>query len=464
MRLLFSLLLFLPISCFAADFSGESLSILWGVPFAGILLSIALFPLFAGHFWEHHYGKVAVFWSVLFLVPFLFSFGLNTTLNIVSHTLIEEYIPFILLLGALFTVSGNICISGNFTASPKLNTGLLAIGTILASFMGTSGAAMLLIRPLLKANQDRRYKVHTVIFFIFLVANVGGGLTPLGDPPLFLGFLKGVTFGWTMKAMLMPVLGTSLILLSIFYLTDRHCFRKEDKTIPQEGKIQVTIQGKKNFLFLLTVVLAVIMSGVWKPGVQWHVLGANVLLENLIRDIILFAVIVLSYKTTSDEIRKLNDFNWHPILEVGKLFLCIFVTIFPVIAMLKVGQEGHFGPLIKLMHYDNGQPINIMYFWITGALSGVLDNAPTYLVFFNLAGGDANTLMGPLHHTLLAVSMGSVFMGAMTYIGNAPNFMVKSIAEQQKIKMPSFFSYMTYSCIILLPTYAFVSWLFMNVF
>ena len=464
MRLLFSLLLFLPISCFAADFAGESLSILWGVPFAGILLSIALFPLFASHFWEHHYGKVAIFWSVLFLVPFLASFGLNTTLNVVSHTLIEEYIPFILLLGALFTVSGNICISGNFTASPKLNTGLLATGTILASLMGTSGAAMLLIRPLLKANQDRRYKVHTVIFFIFLVANVGGGLTPLGDPPLFLGFLKGVTFGWTIKAMLMPVFGTSAILLTIFYMADRHFFRKEGAIVPQEGKIQVTIQGKKNFLFLLTVILAVIMSGVWKPDVQWHVLGAKVLLENLVRDIILFAVIVLSYKTTSDEIRKLNDFNWHPILEVGKLFLCIFVTIFPVIAMLKVGQEGHFGPLIKLMHYDNGQPINIMYFWITGALSGVLDNAPTYLVFFNLAGGDAQTLMGPLHHTLLAVSMGSVFMGAMTYIGNAPNFMVKSIAEQQKVKMPSFFSYMTYSCIILLPTYAFVSWLFMNVF
>ncbi len=221
MRLLVTLLFLLPVNCFAADFSGESLSILWGVPFAGILLSIALFPLFASHFWEHHYGKVAIFWSVLLLIPFLLSFGLNTTLNVVSHTLIEEYIPFILLLGALFTVSGNICISGNFTASPKLNTGLLAIGTILASLMGTSGAAMLLIRPLLKANQDRRYKVHTVIFFIFLVANVGGGLTPLGDPPLFLGFLKGVTFGWTIKAMLFPVLVTSSILLAIFYLADR---------------------------------------------------------------------------------------------------------------------------------------------------------------------------------------------------------------------------------------------------
>ncbi len=460
-RLLYGIVfLLLPSVSFAADFSAESLSILWGVPFAGILLSIALFPLFASHFWEHHYGKVTLGWSLLFLIPFLASFGIDITSGILAHTFIEEYIPFILLLTALFTVSGNICITGNFVGSPKLNTGLLAIGTILASVMGTSGAAMLLIRPLLKANQNRRFKVHIVVFFIFLVANVGGGLTPLGDPPLFLGFLKGVTFGWTLKAMFLPVLLTSLILLAIFYVMDSYYSRKEDKKEPEDATFHLKVLGKRNFLLLGMIVFAVVLSGVWKPGISWNVLGAHVALENVIRDVLLFAAVILAIKCTPESIREQNSFNWHPILEVGKLFMGIFVTIFPVIAMLKVGPEGHFGSLIKLMHDADGQPINIMYFWITGSLSGVLDNAPTYLVFFNLAGGDAATLMGPLNHTLLAISMGSVFMGAMSYIGNAPNFMTKSIAEQQNVKMPSFFGYMVYSCIILLPVYTLVSWLF----
>lgn len=456
-------LLLIPSISFAADFNAQELSILWGVPFAGILLSIALFPLFAGHFWEKHYGKVTLVWALLFLIPFLTSYGMNITSNVLAHTFIEEYIPFILLLTSLFTVSGNICITGNFVGSPKLNTALLAIGTALASVMGTSGAAMLLIRPLLRANQHRQAKAHIVIFFIFLVANVGGGLTPLGDPPLFLGFLKGVTFGWTMSAMALPVLLTSAILLALFYVFDSYFASKEpDMKQPSQEPFSVTILGKKNFLFLACIVGAVILSGVWKPNIGFTVLGAHVALENLSRDLILLVIIIAAMKTTSADIRKQNDFNWHPIVEVGKLFMGIFVTIFPVIAMLRVGPIGHFGGLINLMHHSNGQPIDLMYFWITGSLSAVLDNAPTYLVFFNLAGGDATTLMGPMRTTLEAISMGSVFMGAMTYIGNAPNFMVKSIAEQQKIKMPSFFGYIVYSCAILLPVYAIVTWLLIS--
>lgn len=455
-------LLLIPSISFAADFDAEGLSILWGVPFAGILLSIAIFPLFAAHFWEKHYGKVTLAWALLFLIPFLTTYGIGITSNVLAHTFIEEYIPFILLLTALFTVSGNICISGNFVGSPKLNTALLTIGTILASIMGTSGAAMLLIRPLLRANQTRKSKAHIVIFFIFLVANVGGGLTPLGDPPLFLGFLKGVTFGWTISAMFLPVLLTSIILLGLFYVVDSFYASREPETENSTEPFSISIQGKKNFLFLICIMGAVVLSGFWKPNVYFHFLGTNVALENIMRDSILFIVIIAAMKTTSVEIRKLNDFNWHPILEVGKLFMGIFVTIFPVIAMLRVGQTGHFGGLIALMHHSDGQPIDLMYFWITGFLSAVLDNAPTYLVFFNLAGGDAATLMGPMRTTLEAISMGSVFMGAMTYIGNAPNFMVKSIAEQQQIKMPSFFGYMVYSFIILIPVYAVVTWLLIS--
>ncbi|WP_434777718.1 sodium:proton antiporter [Neisseria sp. Ec49-e6-T10] len=461
-----SFLLLVPTFSHAADFDAQSLSMLWAIPFVGILLSIALFPLFAPHFWEHHYGKVTLIWGLLFIIPFYVTFGSYMTGMVLAHALIEEYIPFILLLGALFTISGSIHIAGDFHATPKFNTGILAIGTLLASVMGTSGAAMLLIRPLLKANQHRDVKAHVVVFFIFLVANVGGGLTPLGDPPLFLGFLKGVSFAWTFEHMLVPVLITSVILLIIFYIFDSIVFKKDlfDAEHIKKDNMSFSIQGKVNFILLAGVIGSILLSGVWKPNIQWEILGAHIKLENLTRDLLLLTLIILSLVLIPKKIRENNHFNWHPILEVGKLFLGIFITIFPVIAMLKVGQEGHFGSLIALMHDQTGEPINLMYFWITGILSGVLDNAPTYLVFFNLAGGEAQELMGPLYHTLLAISMGSVFLGALTYIGNAPNFMVKAIAEQSGVKMPSFFGYMAYSIVFLLPVYAFVSWLVLVVF
>ncbi|QMT30812.1 sodium:proton antiporter [Alysiella filiformis] len=443
----------------AAAFNGAELSLWWGLPFALILLSIATGPLFFAHTWHHHYGKITALWTVLFLLPFTFAFGWGESVHLIAHALVGEYIPFILLLLALYTISGGILVWGNLHGSAKLNTGILAIGTLLSSIMGTTGAAMLLIRPLLKANDNRKHNVHVVVFFIFLVANIGGGLTPLGDPPLFLGFLKGVDFMWTVKNMMLPVLFSSVVLLVLFYLLDSHYFKQPDEILPRDpspdAPEKLKIMGKWNFALLAGVIGAVLLSGMWKPNhAGFDVFGTPYLLQNAVRDGILLILTVLSLKITAKPIRAGNEFNWEPIAEVGKLFLGIFITISPVLAILQAGSQGAFASLIAWVHDANGTPINTMYFWVTGLLSAFLDNAPTYLVFFNMAGGDASALMvEPLFHTLLAISMGSVFMGALSYIGNAPNFMVKAIAEQRKVAMPSFFAYLLWSFGILVPLF-----------
>lgn len=439
----------------AASIDASQLSLLWGVPFALILLSIAICPLLIGHIWHHHFGKITAGWTLLFLIPFTLVFGLGASIHTVAHALLEEYIPFILLLMALYTISGGILVWGNLNGTPKLNTTILAIGTVLASIMGTTGAAMLLIRPILKANDNRKHKVHVVVFFIFLVANIGGGLTPLGDPPLFLGFLKGVDFLWTLKHMLLPVLISAVILLGLFYFLDRFLYQQEHEILPVDptpnSKLQ--IYGKFNFLLLIGVVCSVLLSGLWQSGVHFSILGSEITLESLVRDVLLVILTIISLKMTPAQVRAGNEFNWDPMKEVGKLFLGIFITISPVIAILKAGEAGHFGHLIQMVHNQDGQPINAMYFWMSGILSAFLDNAPTYLVFFNMAGGEAQILMNTIPYTLLAISMGSVFMGALSYIGNAPNFMVKSIAEQRKVPMPSFFGYLIWSVGILAPLF-----------
>ncbi len=448
-------LLLLPAGAYAAEFNAAEISLLWGLPFALVLLSIALCPLLIPHVWHLHFGKITALWTALLLIPFTFVFGWHESIHLVAHALIGEYIPFILLLIALYTISGGILIWGNLHGSPKTNTAILAIGTLFASIMGTTGAAMLLIRPLLKANDNRKHRVHVVVFFIFLVANIGGGLTPLGDPPLFLGFLKGVSFMWTVQHMLLPVLLSSAILLTLFYLIDRHYYRQEGELLPHDPSpdSKLRVYGKFNFLLLAGVVGSVLLSGLWHSNVQLYFLGNIIYLQNVVRDILLIALALISLKYTPKPVRAGNEFNWDPMLEVGKLFLGIFITIAPVLAMLKAGEAGHFKGLISLTHTSAGEPINTAYFWMSGMLSAFLDNAPTYLVFFNMAGGDAQVLMTGMMNTLLAVSMGAVFMGALSYIGNAPNFMVKAIAEQRQVKMPSFFGYMAWSFGILVPLF-----------
>ncbi|MCX8639172.1 MULTISPECIES: sodium:proton antiporter [unclassified Gilliamella] len=451
------LLLFMPFDLYAAQFNGDSLSLFWGVPFIGILLSIALMPLFLPQLWHHHYGKIICGWTLLFLVSALFSFGLQSTIYLTAHAILEEYIPFILLLLALFTVSGGILVKSPMKSTPKFNVGLLALGTLLASIMGTTGAAMLMIRPLIRANRERQYTVHTIIFFIFLVANIGGGLTPLGDPPLFIGFLKGVSFSWTVQHMLLPVWLTTAILLAIYYMIDRHYFCRQygklATTMTAKSKEPTKVYGINNLLLLVAIIANVLVSGIWQSSISFTILGAHITLSNLIRDLFFIVITLISIRITPKQVRAGNEFNWDPLIEVAKLFIGIFITIVPMLAILRAGNNGALASLVSLVNTSQGEPINGMYFWFTGLLSGFLDNAPTYLVFFNLAGGDAPMLMTTLTNTLLAISMGSVFMGALSYIGNAPNFMVKNIASQNNIAMPGFFGYMKWSVAILIPVF-----------
>ena len=448
----------------APHLDGAELGLLWIVPFCGILLSIALFPLLAPDFWHHHFGKVSAFWAAAFIVPFVAVFGISLTIFEVLHVLLLEYIPFIILLLALFTVAGGIRLKGRLVGSPIVNTGILLLGTVLASWMGTTGAAMLLIRPLLRANEGRRYKVHTVVFFIFLVANIGGSLTPLGDPPLFLGFLKGVSFFWPTTHMIFPMVLVAVILLVGYYLLDTILIKREGpkpgKRANDEPEEALAITGGVNFILLAGVVGAVLMSGIWKPHIAFDIYHVHVELQNLARDLLLLAIAYISWKVTDRANREANGFTWFPIIEVGKLFVGIFLTIVPAIAILKAGTNGALGGVVALVTNADGSANDVMYFWMTGILSSFLDNAPTYLVFFNTAGGDAAQLMTEMASTLLAISAGAVFMGANTYIGNAPNFMVRAIAEEQNVAMPSFFGYMVWSFGILVPLFFLVTFVF----
>jgi Na+/H+ antiporter NhaD/arsenite permease-like protein len=457
-----ALLALIPATSFAADFDGSVLSPLWGLPFAGILLSIALMPLLAPSFWHHHYGKVSAGWALAFLLPFAAIYGVPLAGAQFVHSLLAEYIPFVILLTALFAVAGGIHVRGNLHGAPGLNTAILAIGAVLASLMGTTGASMLLIRPLIRANDNRVHRAHVIVFFIFIVSNVGGSLTPLGDPPLFLGFLKGVEFFWTAKNILPDTLFIVGLLLALFYAIDTWYYRKEGvlPIDPTPDSRKIGFDGAANFWLLAGVIFFVLLSGFWKSPVSFDVYGTQVGLPGLVRDAGLIAITLLSLKITAPQVHADNQFAWEPMAEVAKLFAGIFLTIIPVIAMLKAGVDGPFGAVVSAVTRPDGQPDPAMYFWATGVLSSFLDNAPTYLVFFNTAGGDPQALMTTYATTLAAISAGAVFMGANTYIGNAPNLMVKAIAESRGIRMPSFFGYMLWSGAILVPLFVVSTFIF----
>jgi Na+/H+ antiporter NhaD/arsenite permease-like protein len=457
-----ALLALIPATSFAADFDGSVLSPLWGLPFAGILLSIALMPLLAPSFWHHHYGKVSAGWALAFLLPFAAIYGVPLAGAQFVHSLLAEYIPFVILLTALFAVAGGIHVRGNLHGAPGLNTAILAIGAVLASLMGTTGASMLLIRPLIRANDNRVHRAHVIVFFIFIVSNVGGSLTPLGDPPLFLGFLKGVEFFWTAKNILPDTLFIVGLLLALFYAIDTWYYRKEGvlPIDPTPDSRKIGFDGAANFWLLAGVIFFVLLSGFWKSPVSFDVYGTQVGLPGLVRDAGLIAITLLSLKITAPQVHADNQFAWEPMAEVAKLFAGIFLTIIPVIAMLRAGVDGPFGAVVSAVTRPDGQPDPAMYFWATGVLSSFLDNAPTYLVFFNTAGGDPQALMTTYATTLAAISAGAVFMGANTYIGNAPNLMVKAIAEDRNVRMPSFFGYMLWSGAILVPLFIIQTFLF----
>jgi len=435
------------------------------LPFAGLLLSIAILPARVPRFWHRHYHRVALAWAGAYAIPALL-WRPGAAVHDLLHVVLTEYLPFLVLLGALFIISGGIVLRGRLRGTPAHNTGLLAFGTILASFIGTTGASMVLIRPLLRANAWRIRRGHVVVFFIFLVANIGGALTPLGDPPLFLGFLQGVPFFWTLK-LLPHFLLASGILLAAFFALDTWALRHEPAARPggplsapaagrepAVGRERIGIDGAVNLGLLAAVLGAVLLSGVWHPG-SVSIFGVEWKVESALRDVVLLLLAGLSLRLTPDRLRQDNGFSWEPIREVAWLFAGIFVTIIPAIALLRAGE----GPVATLLR-ELSEPWQL--YWATGLLSSVLDNAPTYLSFFNallgrLAPGMSSaegvarlTTEGALW--LEAISAGAVFMGAMTYIGNAPNLMVRAIAEDAGVSMPTFGGYLLrYALPILLP-------------
>lgn len=441
---------------------GTQLHLYMGIPFAGILLSIALCPLVAPRFWHHHFGKVSAFWGLSLAVPFLLMHG-GAALYEIFHIYIADYVPFIILLWALYTVAGGILITGSLSGSPLVNLVILLIGTLIASWVGTTGAAMLLIRPFLRANAWRKRRTYQVVFFIFLVCNVGGALTPLGDPPLFLGFLHGVPFFWTL-ILLPPMALVSGILLALFFAIDLYYHRREEGSPPASDGSKLKVEGLHNLIFLVGIIAGVLMSGLLHIG-DVNFFGVHRPVADLLRDGLLILMGILSLRTTRQSIRERNEFTWFPILEVAYLFAGIFVTMIPVLDILKAGENGEFAFIIRMVK----EPVH--YFWVTGILSSFLDNAPTYLVFLNTALGnffpgvtEKAAVLDLIQHQglyLEAIACGAVFMGANSYIGNAPNFMVRSIAEEAGVEMPSFFGYiLKYSLLILVPTFVVVTWVF----
>jgi Na+/H+ antiporter NhaD/arsenite permease-like protein len=461
--LLAVLLGLVPSTAHAAALDGAQLTWPWALPFIGILLSIAIGPLLFRRIWHRHYGKLAFAWATLTLAPMAALFDLPTALAALVHTLLAEYLSFIALLFTLYVVAGGILVTGNLRGTPLVNTAILAFGTAIASVVGTTGAAIILIRPLIRANAARLDNMHVIVFFIILVANVGGALSPLGDPPLLVGFLHGVDFFWATRNLLMPTFLVAGLVLLAFVMLDLWYYRK-DRLITTVGEtdppLDLRVRGTINLVLIAAVIGTILGAAFWKPGISFDIYGTTIELQNALRDIALLVIAFLSLVLTHDEHREANGFTWDPILEVVILFAGIFVCVVPVVAMLQAGKDGSFAWLLATITASDGSPHEIAYFWITGALSAFLDNAPTYLVFFELAGGDAVKLMGPLAGTLAAISMGAVYMGAMTYIGNAPNLMVYAIATERGIKMPSFFGYLVWSSAVLLPVLAIVTVVF----
>ena len=450
---------------------GESLPAFSILPFVAMLLSIAVFPLVLPRFWHQHYPKVALFWALVFAIPFCVKFRGGAAFEL-THTLLGDYLPFLVILFGLYTVAGGIAIRGSWRATPAANTALMAVGTIAASFIGTTGASMLLIRPLLKTNEGRRHRVHTVVVFIFLVSNIGGSLTPLGDPPLFLGFLQGVPFLWTFHLAPHLAFGSS-VLLAVYFGIDSIYVRRERsswKTLPAPSRPPappdsasarkqpvVRIDGRLNFVFLGGILFAVLLSGTWQAG-SITVYGIEFAIADLARDILIVAMGALSLRLTPRAVRAANGFSWAPMKEVACLFAGIFVTMIPALAILAAAESGALAGVVRSVQSP------LQFFWVAGGLTSFLDNAPTYMTFLTTAlgkfhpgmeAGDAIArLIAENGRVLEAISVGAVFMGANTYIGNAPNFMVKSIAEEAGVPMPSFFGYiLRWSLPILFPLF-----------
>ena len=424
-------------------------ALLWGLPFAGLLLTIAVLPMLAPRFWHRRMGLIAAIWSLALLLPLAALRGPAAAWHEAWHAALVDYLPFVSLLLALFTAGGGILLEGGPWGRPAGNTALLALGTALAGVMGTTGAAMVLIHPLLRANAYRRRRIHLVVFFIVLVANAGGATTPLGDPPLYLGFLHGVPFFWPLFSLIAPLLMVAVPLLAAFWGMDSLLARQEPPP-PPAGRLR--LRGWRNAALVGLVVAAVLLQGVYRPG-EAVLFGERIGLERLLGILVFAAITFVSLAITPRAVRERNLFRWAPVQEVALLFAAIFVTVGPVLEMLAAGPTGPLARLLALTSDAAGQPSPLAYFWLAGTCSAFLDNAPTYLVFFKLAGGDPTVLTGGEEKVLRALSAGTVFFGGLTYIGNAPNMMLRAIAARHGVRMPGFFGYMAWSGTLLLPLF-----------
>ena len=417
----------------------SALGLLWVVPFLGLLLSIALLPSIASAHWLRRHGEWTLFWALAFLVPAAMTRGAGAVATVLGQTALHEYVPFILLLAALYVVTGGIQIRGTPRTGAGLNTGLLAAGTVLAGVIGTLAASLLLVRPLIRINRHRARRTHLFVFFIVLVSNVGGALSPSGNPPLLIGYLKGVPFLWPLEHLWLPTLVLSAGLLATFFILDHYLLRREPLFVREMAKLGVG--GVVNIPLLIGVVATVIAAPEYVADALYVVFAG------------------LSLWLTPANARRANDFAWGPIVEVAILFAGIFVTLIPAIGVIAAGPGGPASPLFAALIVD-GAPNDLLFYAATGSLSAILDNAPTYLVFFDFAGGDAARLTGALTTTLAAISAGAAYFGALTYLGNAPNLVVKSLAEAHGVKMPSFFVFAGLAVLIAGPWYALVALLF----
>jgi Na+/H+ antiporter NhaD/arsenite permease-like protein len=430
----------------------QAASLLWAVPFLGLLLTIACAPLVAPALWHRHYAKLTLFWSLAFLVPESAFNGPGAAGAALLDTAVSQYLPFALLLGSLYIIAGGLRVTGTPHGAPAVNTAMLAIGTGLASIIGTPGAAMLMIRPLIRANRHRQPSAHVFVFLILLVANVGGALTPIGNPPLFLGFLAGVPFFWPLAHLWAPTLFVATGLLFSFYTLDRYIFHRRGRVdpalLPEMEKLG--IEGGVNIALLALVILAVLLRAFWHPALALPLGAIRWNAVEIAADALLAVAGLLSLALTAPQTRQRNDFAWQPMIEVAVLFAGIFITLIPVTAMIAAGTAGPAAPLfLRLM--PGGVPDERLFYWGTGLLSAVLDNAPSYLVFLHFAGRSGAEIAAALPQTLGAISAAAAFFGAFTYLGNAPNLLIKSIAESHGIGMPRFFPYIGWAILCLLP-------------
>ncbi len=429
----------------------------WAGPFLGVLASIALIPMVAPRFWHRNMGWVAGFWIACLLLPEATAFGGRAAAEEAWHAILIEYLPFVTLLLALYVAGGGILIRGGLSGTPTGNTVLLGIGTLLAGIMGTTGASMVLIHPLLRANAHRRRKIHLAVFFIVLVSNAGGALSPLGDPPLYLGYLRNVPFFWPLLHLGPPLALIGGASLAVFFMLDWWLAR-DDPAAPAPERLR--IRGLWNALLIGAIALMVLFQGS-VPGTV-NSFGQSIAVGRLCAIVVFLAATLVSLAITPRSVHQANDFAWPPIIEVVLLFLAIFVTIGPVLRMLEAGSAGPFAPILAAAMSNQDRKLPAAFFWLTGSLSAFLDNAPTYLVFYGLAGIRPEAMGSSQTELLRALSAGAVFFGALTYIGNAPNMMVRAIAAHRGVRMPGFFGFSALAAVLLLPLFVVLTAVFFS--